>query len=458
MRWRVLALVSLGVNVVLVLLGLGWGSLRSASSEKAARSAAFAAEASTRTNLVLRRMAFSWKELESADYPTYIANLRDVGCPEQTVRDIIIADVNALYARRRSTEIQTPEQQWWRGEPDTNLAQVASSKLKALDEERRNLLTSLLGPSWESGDVISLPRPTRQGIVLDGPVLGALPAELKQALLEANFRAEDRMAAYLEAQKRDGKTPDPLEVARLKRQARDELARILPPAQLEEYLLRYSDSASGLRAELGQLKFFDDSPDEFRAIFRARDAYDQQLALLVGDDANTVAQRKSLESARDNAIRVALGPQRYEEYLRLHDPAYRDAYAAAIQAGVPEAARSIYAINMIAAAEQNRIAADASLTASQKAIELKKLELDQLKANTAASGQDLPPEPPPIPVINPRKTYTMRPGDTAAVVSIIYGVPLSAIRDANPNVDINRLKPGDSLNIPPSPIPQAPRF
>ncbi len=41
---------------------------------------------------------FDWSQIESADYRVYVANLRRIGCPEQTVRDIITADVHALYA------------------------------------------------------------------------------------------------------------------------------------------------------------------------------------------------------------------------------------------------------------------------------------------------------------------------------------------------------------------------
>ena len=36
------------------------------------------------TKVVLRRQFFSWRDVESADYPTYVANLSDIGCPEQT--------------------------------------------------------------------------------------------------------------------------------------------------------------------------------------------------------------------------------------------------------------------------------------------------------------------------------------------------------------------------------------
>jgi hypothetical protein len=44
---------------------------------------------------------FNWRELESSDYAAYIANLRRVGCPDRTVREIITADVADLYAQKR---------------------------------------------------------------------------------------------------------------------------------------------------------------------------------------------------------------------------------------------------------------------------------------------------------------------------------------------------------------------
>lgn len=45
--------------------------------------------------------AFHWSQIEAADYPAYIANLRRIGCPEQTIRDIITADVASLNQEKR---------------------------------------------------------------------------------------------------------------------------------------------------------------------------------------------------------------------------------------------------------------------------------------------------------------------------------------------------------------------
>lgn len=43
---------------------------------------------------------FNWRTVETKDYRRYIANLRTDGCPEETIRDIFVADVNALFAER----------------------------------------------------------------------------------------------------------------------------------------------------------------------------------------------------------------------------------------------------------------------------------------------------------------------------------------------------------------------
>jgi LysM repeat protein len=127
--------------------------------------------------------------------------------------------------------------------------------------------------------------------------------------------------------------------------------------------------------------------------------------------------------------------------------------AQALEAGTPEAAASIYEINLAAQAQQDSIRSDTNLTASQKSVELKKLELQQLQANILATDQQLPPEPPPLPPALPQRTYVIQPGDTAIVVSMIYGVPISALRQTNPFLNLNQLRPGDSLIIPPLQFP-----
>jgi len=449
MRWRFLALCSLGVNIVLAATWLA-SRPRSTDAQVSAGLSTSTSDAQLKTNLVVRRQFFSWHEVESPDYPTYIANLREIGCPEQTIRDIIIADVNALFSRRRATEVITSEQQWWRAEPDPAVVQAANERASSLEEERRNLLTGLLGISWESGDMVNLPRPTRPGIALDGTVLGTLPQETKQALQEISLRSQEKMQAYIEEQMRQGRGISSTEMSKFRQQTRQELGKLLAPGQLEEYLLRYSQTAFELRSQLGQLRYFNATPEEFRSMFRSTDALDQQIFAISDDQPNAAQARKSLEDQKETAIRSALGPKRYEEYLMLQDPLYREAVATAQQAGTPEAVRSLYQVSQAVAGEQAAVNADTNMSSIQKSISLKQLELEQLAANALATGQESGAPPlPPIPPF-PRRTYVLRPGDNLAVVSLIYGVPVSAIRQANPQLNLNRLRPGEAVTIPPS--------
>jgi hypothetical protein len=448
MRWRAILIISLAANLALV---VGWlWSGRAGSRQRAGQGLLSEATASTiKTNFLVRRQFFTWQELESDDYPTYIKNLRDIGCPEQTIRDIIIADVNTLYARRRALEVVTPEQQWWRTEPDPALVRAATERVRELDRERTELLARLLGTNWESGDLVNLPRPTRQGIVLDGPVLGNMPNETKQAVESISLRSTDRMNAYIEEQRKAGKTPDPAEMAKLRQQTRADLAAVLSPLQLEEFLLRYSQNAITLRAQLKDLRFFDATAEEFRALFRATDPLDVQLNALAGPtDATSAATRRAIEQQRTAAIKNALGAERYELFKSLQDPTYREAYLAAQRAGTPEAVGTIYEINLAAQQEQARIRGQTNLTAEQLGIELKKAELEQLKAAAQALGQQVPTEaPPPLPP-EPRKIHTLKNGETVNFLAQLYGVEPSDLRAANPNIDFSKIKGGEQVNVP----------
>jgi len=458
MRWRPLLLLSLIANLV---LAAAWyfTSRQHATLYRRAIQSAPLGPTQIKTNVVLRRQFFSWQEVESSDYRAYVANLRDIGCPEQTIRDIIIADVNALYARKRATDpdIVTPEHQWWRTAPDTNALTVAAARIRELDEERRGLLTGLLGSDWETGDQISLPRPSRPGLNLDGPILGTLPTNIKQELQEISARAQDRLQAYTEAQRQAGKLPESSELARLQQQTRVELASVLTPPQVEEYLLRYSQNAGDLRAELGQLKHFNASQDEFRAMFQVTDSIDLQLQLIADStDTSSVQQRAALLAQRENALKLVLGKDRYEQYRLLHDPDYRDAFATAQQAGDPNAALTLYEINQTTAQELLRIRANTNFSSEQLAIELKKAELEQLKALAQALGQEVPEDPPPAPKPQPRKLHVLTPGENLNFLARLYGVNPDALRAANPNLNLDRLKAGDSVSVPINLLPPVP--
>jgi len=327
-----------------------------------------------RTNVVVRRQNFVWSDIESEDYPTYITNLRLIGCPESTIRDIIVAEVTQMFARRRTSEVISAHQQWWRSEPDPAVAWAAVTKMRELEDERRALLTRLLGPAWESADY---PLPSLDTLVpLDGPILGSLTPEMKLAVQNIERGALQRQSEYLAAREAAGEEPDPTELARLRMEARTALAEVLSPDALEEYLLRYSQEAINLRQRLAGIET---NPEEFRALFRAIDPLGQEMAITnVAADALASKRRTELEEERERTLQEVLGAERYEEYRLAQDHLYQQAKGVAAAAGVPEdRIVSLAAIYRLTEIEEARIRNDLTLSPDDKAVRLEAMRIAQ---------------------------------------------------------------------------------
>jgi len=106
-----------------------------------------AAAAATETLPQASPEPFHWSNLEATDFPTYIANLRSIGCPEPTIRDIITADVEAsIYAsRREQVKLSLAKTS------GAMLASIARQNLETailqLNQEEAELVAALLGPA-----------------------------------------------------------------------------------------------------------------------------------------------------------------------------------------------------------------------------------------------------------------------------------------------------------------------
>jgi len=390
MRARMWLALSVVLNLALA-LGLGW-EMKSAPPQTAqVAPVAFTnvIVSSNKTNIVVRRQFFNWSELESDDYPTFVANLRRIGCPEITVRDIIIADVNQAFAQRRATEVTSAESQWWKSEPDMNQTEIALKKMQEIDTERVALLTKLLGPNWN----VNFTQPSERGTVtLDGSILGKIEPDTKLKVQELAANATRRASEYVDAQRAAGKKIDPLELAKIRSEHRAELAKVLTAEQLEEYLLRYSANAESLR---DQLRGFGATPDEFRSIFRARDAVDNDIQLhYTGTDANTEKTRANMEKMRDAAVEQTLGPERAALYRATADPLFREAQFLAQQSGAaPEKVLPLYQVQVEGARERARIQGDKSMTQAERAAAIRIVADQEEAARRKILG--LPPEDEP---------------------------------------------------------------
>jgi hypothetical protein len=140
---------------------------------------------------------FRWSQLESSDYRVYVSNLRSIGCPEQTVRDIITADVDTLYAKRREELCALFSD---RSIPSDSAARRTDlvAQLRRLQDEESSVISALLG-SAPGGQRIEKDQPlaaTAESVVIPLALRNSQSVELepeqKQILqqLRENFIAE----------------------------------------------------------------------------------------------------------------------------------------------------------------------------------------------------------------------------------------------------------------------------
>ncbi len=333
-----------------------------------------------RTNVTVEARSLRWSDIESTNYFLYISNLRGFGCPEPTLRDIITAEIDELYADRLAREVVTPAHQWWRTTPDPELKRLANEQKEALDAERRQLLAQLLGP--EAQAAVAETRRQDSPTPLDGPILGSLTDAKRILVRGIEERHRDRVAA-LSASDEDAppNPPEADEIARSEADARAELARVLSPEELEEYLLRYSRTADQLRSQTAK---FEPTQEEFRALFRAVDPLNQELAAL-SDDASEKAdiERVELLAKREAAMEDVLDTKRYAQLQLTQDPYYIAVRDTAKRLSLPDSqVLPMYEINQLTREERTRILNDASMTTEEQTEQLASIEqarLDSLR-------------------------------------------------------------------------------
>lgn len=327
-----------------------------------------------------------WRSIESEDYRTYIRNLRAFGCPEETIRDIIIADVTKLYAARWRTA-HPPDREWKFWETENKNARKdreRKTERQALEKEMRNLIGELLGVD---------PEKEMRKYAFDLEVdkqeraRAFLPSEKQNQVRELQDRFKGAMNALAEEAERDGTPETKKKLAALKGQYRAALSQMLTPTELEELELRSSPAANQLRKELAG---FEPTEQEFRALAKARQAFEEQMAALPDtldernrDDLNWQYKQQYLEQARQR-----LGDQRYGEFLRSRSEEFQEALRLSEKLDLPkETAVRVYDINVALREEAEKVQQDPSLTEEQRDVLLQRMKLETKKAVNELIGE-----------------------------------------------------------------------
>ncbi len=93
-----------------------------------------------------------WSEIASTNFFAYRDNLRAIGCPEKTVRDIVESEIAAHFARLRRPILDAIQVRFWDAvaKDGKNVLEDANDAFDKLNTERRELLAKLLGNAPEN--------------------------------------------------------------------------------------------------------------------------------------------------------------------------------------------------------------------------------------------------------------------------------------------------------------------
>jgi hypothetical protein len=244
----------------------------------------------------------AWSQVESTNYVDYIQNLRRIGCPEKTIRDIIVADVRALYQSRQSEPSVTQSGRFWESGYHRTLGAGRRGAMDALEIEQTGVIEQLLGPESREANCHVAGDESGCPMDLDGPL-----AAKREDLLAWKKRFEHRLSEItgpVTGEPLDEKQQQQFDAVFRERDA--ELRSLLSTDELEEYALRHSWAANGLRLLLEGVHV---NESEFRSLFREQKALDDSLADATRQDyreAASVAIEKS-----DQAMAAVLGPERW---------------------------------------------------------------------------------------------------------------------------------------------------
>lgn len=342
------------------------------------------------TPLPFRRGSTSWLDLATEDLKELVRRLRGVQCPEGTIRDLVLAEVNRRYQARTAAlwpMYYQPAPFWQTRRIDPSESKRNLERLRqeqALRKEKSALLLDLLGVDpeqerrkeegldepmdWMEQRVAFLPESKR------APALEFLE-RFEEKMQEFYFRNQGMWDALSRAEQRE------LEAAKLRG-----LAEVLSPGDLREYELRQSQLASQLSHDLRSASV---TRAEYEAIFEIRKRYGDAIYNYGDIESKQGLQKVEATKAAMNAeLATALGPARFKEYARSQDYSYQELDRLVRRAELPsDTPAKVYDSKELAEQAAKQLQDNTTLTAEQRQTALRQIQDETQMAVRTVLGE-----------------------------------------------------------------------
>ena len=386
---------SLAVNTVLA--GFWFKSKRATSSTESASEAGTAtAGLSTKktkptsgsdlegaaTDLTVSEIKpVTWLDIQSTDLKEFVTKLRAAGCPDETVKDIILAEVNRRFAIRQRDiwPEQTEDYKFWRVDkrnaPEQAKKQRAQSRqYRDLQKEKSALLVDLLGYDPELQQRIE---EGNEDIFVDWQErqISFLPESKRQAALKILEEFQEKEQEMYTANQGLWDAQSRAEQRQMQTDKLAALAQVLSPDELREYELRQSQTATQLSHDLRSLTV---NRTEYETIFDIRKKYGDSI-YNYGDLEGAEAQKQAEENkkAMYQELTAALGTDKFKEYERSQDYYYQQLQHLAKRNDLPpDTAGKVYDYKSIAEDGAKALRNNKDLSAEQRQTALANLRAE----------------------------------------------------------------------------------
>lgn len=278
-----------------------------------------------------------WSKVKSDDLPSLVQRLRDAGFPPSIIRAILAAQIRDQFAaRRKAIEGDTNDTAFWKNPV------IDVSKQKALREiarEERDLLRKLLGPDADAGDTF--------GQMYRDRGLANIPAakvdDVRQILRDYDEQRQELYSNISVGGVITMTAADMAKVRAIDAAQHADLAKILTPEELELYDLSASRTAQSLRY---QLSAFNPTEDEFRALFKLQQAFDDTYGnMLPSSSPDEMRARMEAQKQLKADMKSALSPDRAAVLDRATDYNYRQTTQLVARLELPpETADQLYTV------------------------------------------------------------------------------------------------------------------
>ncbi len=328
--------------------------------------------------------AFHWSQVESEDYREYVANLRRIGCPEQTIRDIITADIGNLYTGRHAEILaanRTETPYWKPRKSASRSGSSISAKLKELTNERRQLLQQILGdpPPKPSVTAAAASASSRYSYIAPekrsdlSSVIGKYTTLEREVLTAANGRLQPE---------------DREKITQLRTEKRNELSQLLSPTEMTDWLARHHSSARRLREDLIA---FQPSENEFKQIVSLQSGFEDQFGTYVSStDKEKLNRSVAAKREMEAELQSILGEQRFQEYKLSQDYKYRELYRLSERHELPpNTVATVWEIKQAAENQAAEIRRDTAMSAEQQNQLSATIQQEAQKAVQDALGREV---------------------------------------------------------------------